>query len=203
MAFGRKLAVFTIVGLLRVGTADAAPITSITGDILVSGQFDNYLIYIHDPATFSATTVGTGGTLGDTQLFLFSSTPGVFGLFANDDTASGVLRSTLPLGVASSLTPGLYNLTITAYNNDPTSSGMLIFPDTPFTGVHGPTGPGGAGPLNGFTGGGSTGSYTIALTGAFDSPPPLDPIPEPTSMVLLGTGLLGLAARHRRKRTKK
>ena len=38
--------------------------------------------------------------------------------------------------------PGVYYLAISTFNSDPLSAGGPIFPNNPFTAVHGPTGPG-------------------------------------------------------------
>src|SRR5262245_62140467 len=82
------------------GTAQIAvgsnPLTQITGSLgLMDG--DLYRIHISSPSTFSATTVGAGGTLIDSQLFLFDSAG--MGIYANDDQiGGGGTRSTLPAG---------------------------------------------------------------------------------------------------------
>lgn len=76
-------------------TGGAGSLDAITGS-LPSGS-DMFAIFITDPSTFSATTVGTPGSLFDTQLFLFDSLG--FGVYANDDTPSVSLRSTLPAGL--------------------------------------------------------------------------------------------------------
>jgi hypothetical protein len=58
------------------GTAQGtsgAPLTSISGTISSNTDADMYQIFISSPGTFSATTVGTGGSLSDTQLFLFDT----------------------------------------------------------------------------------------------------------------------------------
>jgi hypothetical protein len=170
------------------GTAQivsGGPLTNITGSFSSSGDADMYQFTITAPGLFSATTVGTGGTLADTQLFLFDAAG--MGVAANDDFSG--FRSTLPVGNAlyASLAPGTYYLAISGFDANPVSVGGLIFPNT-FTGVHGPTGPGGASPVSSWSGATSTGTYEIALTAS---------APEPGSILLLGTALAGLVARRR------
>ena len=218
--FLMSIALFTILGCSSVALADTwaevgdagdltgtaqtptgtNPLTSITGMIGSTTDADMYLIFISTPAGFSATTVGTPGTLGDTQLFLFSAAG--LGVYANDDSSGGgTVRSLLPAGHAlSPAAPGLYYLVITGFDRDPTSAGGEIFPDTPFSAVHGPTGPGGAAALTGYNSiNGSTGTYTINLTGAGFANGAAN-IPEPATILLLGSGLMGVAAKIRQRR---
>ena len=118
------------------------------------------------------------------------------GVYANDDTYG--LHALLPAGHA--LTPtvaGIYYLVVTRFNLDPSNPGGLIFPNLPYAGVFGPTGPGGGSPIAGYTGSTAAGgAYTITLTGAVFA----SAIPEPVSSLLVGCGLIGLGLLYRRRR---
>lgn len=211
--FTRALALLTLLGLpwaaraqtwTESGDAGELPtsaqavygvgaLTTITGTIGANGfggpDVDMYLLNLTGNGTFSATTVGLPGDLFDTQLFLF--TLDGLGVYSNDDDPSAFGgRSTLPaFHPLTPVAPGLYYLVVSAYGRKPTSSAGLIFPETPFTGVLGPTGPGGAGPITGYTGTTAEAqvSYTIALTGAQPAA-----IPEPGTLVLVSMTALGL-----------
>ena len=63
------------------------PLTQITGTISSTTDRDMFEIFITGGGTFSATTVGTPGTVFDTQRYLFDSTGK--GVYANDDDIAG------------------------------------------------------------------------------------------------------------------
>jgi hypothetical protein len=191
---------------MEVGQAGQLPATAqyvngmgaldgIQGALPTPNTVNMYAFAITDPAAFSATTVGTPGTLVDTQLFLFDSSG--LGVYSNDDANGATKRSTLPAGNPNGpIKPGLYFLAISSFDRSPVSAPTngLIFPNFPFTGVFGPTGPGGANPVTDFQGGGvGSGTYFIRLTGATF-------VPEPSSFLLLGIGLAGAAGFGYRRR---
>jgi hypothetical protein len=136
---------------------------SIAGTVVASGDLDMYLIRIVNEGSFSATTVGAGPTLGDTQLFLLDASG--HGVVCNDDAGGGT-RSTIDSTLVTA--NGLYFLAVSGYDRDITNNGALVFANTT-TGQVGPNA--GAGPANGTTTAASpTGTYTIVLTGCEFAP---------------------------------
>jgi hypothetical protein len=103
------------------------------------------------------------------------------------------------------MTSGLYYLAISAFDNDPLSSGGNIFPSGIFGNgvVSGPTGAGGGSTLSGWTNADfGTGTYGITLTGAaFAQDSTSASVPEPASFLLFGIGMLGTGAALRRRRS--
>ena len=169
-------------------TSGAGSLTAISGTISPSTDVDMFRIYIPLGSAFSASTVGSASF--DTQLFLFDYLG--YGVYANDDAPSS-LQSTLPADdPLSPSAAGYYYLAISSYNNDPVSSGGLIFGGATYT--VGPTGPGGSSPITGWDGNCVADSYTICLAGAETV------IPEPATLSLLGIGLLGLVGLRKKKR---
>ena len=98
-------------------TVGGGPLTAITGSIGTRIDRDLFCIIIDGMGPFSASTVGTPGTLGDTQLFLFDAMG--FGVLGNDDASGATLRSTL----SGTLAPGTYYLGISGFDVDPVSAG--------------------------------------------------------------------------------
>lgn len=130
---------------------------------LTASDVDMYLLYINDPAAFSASTVG--GATFDTQLFLFF--PDGRGVTHDDDTAtpqSAISGTNVPH-------PGLYYLAISGYNADPIASGGFIWNNNPFAIERQPDGPRRLESVTAWSGTGGLGSYTIALTGCLRPEP--------------------------------
>ena len=170
---------------------------------------DLFQIDLTGLAPFSATTVGTNGSVYDTQLFLFNSLGN--GIEFNDDDPSQLLPGGIQLGAGATLPPimlsaGIYYLGIGVEGTAPqsttggTSSNIFPYPLTDgssFTAVDGPTGPGGAGKLSNWSitsDDAETGSYSILLTGAAIA------VPEASPVALLGLSGLLLAVVLRRRR---
>jgi hypothetical protein len=137
----------------------------VRGDLGASDA-DMYVICITDPASFSATTVGSAGF--DTQLWLFRCDG--TGVVHNDDAVgTTVLQSRIDNSTNCITAGGVYLLAISRYNLDPVdASGQLIWNDSPFRAVRCPDGPGRANPIAGWTGSTTAaGRYIIQLQGAY------------------------------------
>jgi hypothetical protein len=160
------------------------PLTAIQGT-LTAGDKDMFKIHL-DGAAFTATVASDAQGGPDSQLFLFNSAG--IGVLTNDDAGVGFFSS-----ISATLPAGDYFLAISQFDNDPVSAGGLIFPNT-FTGQFGPTGPGGASPISGWSESQGSGfAYTINLTGASSVVVENPGVPDKSSsLVLLSIGLLSL-----------
>jgi hypothetical protein len=141
------------------------PVTRVRGDLGASDA-DMYVICITDPASFSATTVGSTGF--DTQLWLFRCDG--TGVVHNDEAVgTTVSQSRIDNSTNCIQQGGIYLLAISRYNLDPVdASGQLIWNDSPFRAVRCPDGPGRANPIAGWTGSTpAAGRYIIQLQGAY------------------------------------
>jgi len=176
----------------------ASAATIVVNDVFPSGDLVHmWAVQVNGSGQFSASTAGSGFY---TELFLFDAD--WYGLQANAN-----LTQTFPNDYSYlppvSLLPGTYIVAVAKAGQMPYSAQGLIFPTVPPTGVRGPTGPGGGQPLA-YWSGGDWASYDLDLkltmTGIAPDPQPIGTVPEPASMTLIGTGLLGLAARLRRGR---
>lgn len=177
-------------------TTGVGALTTITGlSDAASEDKDMYLIQILAGGGFSADLISArldGSGPDDTKLYLLDAAG--YGIAGDDDSSvtGGAFDAGLPLGdpLVASLPAGLYYLAVTDYNYIPTSIGGNIFPGGSLVG---PTGPGGADPMTGWSADSHELSwrYTVALTGAEYAV-----VPEPASLGLLA--LAALAAVRRR-----
>jgi MYXO-CTERM domain-containing protein len=185
---------FPVPGQMTIGSG---PLTTITGNLDIDTDVDMYCIVVTDPNAFGAQVVTDGGTLSDSQMFMFDSNG--FGVDHNDDNV-GFLSGIYSLGPAAGTVPPValvagahYGLAVTSYNNDPVdAAGGLLWANSPFGDQTGPDGPAAANPIAGWTGSGNTGTYTITLVGAT-----FCAVPAPGAAALMGIGGL-LAIRRRR-----
>ncbi len=139
------------------------PVSRITGNRATTGDADMYVICITDPASFVASSAGSGF---DTQLWLFRCDG--TGIVHNDDYSGLQSQIDNTTSCLTGLQAGTYLLAITGYNQDPVdSNGNLLWNDTPFGTIRCPDGPGAANPMVGWTGTGGSGTYRITLTGAY------------------------------------
>jgi hypothetical protein len=177
-------------------TIGVGSLTEILGTLTdITKGADMYEIYISSPATFLATTVGTGkDPILNPALYLFDASGN--GIVGNDNTASGAQASISD----SSLTAGFYYILIASSGHLPEHGSTLIFGD--LTNTTNISLPGSPLIIDKYKETGATPSpadggkdYEIDLTGAqFASP-------EPATVGLIGLGLAGLAWRARRAKS--
>jgi hypothetical protein len=155
-------------------------LTAIRGTIGAANDVDVYAIYISDPSTFSATTIG--GTSLDTALWLFDEDgKGVVHNEDNPDATTG-LQSRIDNRTFCITQPGRYYLAISLFGRRAAGCNEgLIWNTTPYREVRCPDGPESTSRVAGWSGStSSTGTYRIFLTGAAgatagdpaDCPPP-------------------------------
>jgi hypothetical protein len=141
------------------------PITKIRGTIGGANDVDVYAIYISDPSTFSATTIG--GTSLDTALWLFDENGK--GVVHNEDdpNASTGFQSRIDNRTFCITQPGRYYLAVSLFGRRAAGcSEGLIWATTPARAVRCPDGPESTSRVGGWSGSSSsTGRYIIFLTG--------------------------------------
>jgi hypothetical protein len=171
----------------------------IVGNLSRVTEVDMFQIQITDFVNFSAKTLGGVLNVSDPQLFLFDALGRA--VYMNDDDTSGLFGAQSLLPAGSALGPaaaGLYYLAIGWFDNEPFSAAGRMFADG--IGTNGP-GIGGASAISGWNND-ALGrldlptAYSIQLTGASFAAP----VPEPSTLLLLGSGLTGIIVWRRRSR---
>ncbi len=171
------------------------PIPRIRGTIGAANDVDIYAIYIEDPSSFSASTIGS--TTLDTSLWLFDANGrGVLHNEDNPDATSG-LQSRIDNRGGQITQPGIYYLAISLFGRRAAGCQEgLIWQTTPTRAIRAPDGPEAASRLGGWTGTTSTtGRYIITLTGVRGEPTGSDPAdcppPDPWDEQFYGGGDAG------------
>ncbi len=171
---------------------------------LVTSQNDLVDIYQFDWAV-GPFYVETRNSTFDTILFLFDHAGS--GLFMNDDFDSTGWHSAISIEIFDPGTyylaiASLYNFSNNVYGLYPVSENGLIFPELPepWDGLHGATGAGFDRPLSGWNTGAAPDGYSFVT-----DPTPADyeihfvAVPEPSTLLLLGFGLMWIASFGRKK----
>jgi hypothetical protein len=190
-----SLALFAIFGAAQVAKADPVTVTG-TSSGTVTGTAASFLTFTGN--TFTATTAGGVGSFSGADrigTFTLASTAGetpVSGTFTLN------LTFTAPAGIAGGQA-ATYTATVSGTISTPNVGGVNIVFDNPiqtFTFSNAS----GSGSFSIelpklFVQSGETANLTAGLTGNQTAA-----VPEPATMLLLGTGLAGVAARIRKRR---
>jgi Subtilase family len=152
-------------------TVGTGTLSQITGTVSNMQDVDIYGIRINNPATFSATTVGTSAfPVRVFYLFSASCNGVVMSNFSTQGQSATITNQFVPLA-------GDYFLAIVAYDKAPLNSGAQQIWLSPSSSQQAqPNGPGAPGPLASWTTTSfsqPTGAYTISLTGASYGAAPL------------------------------
>lgn len=174
---------------------DGEALTEITGTLEGDDDVDLYAFCLEGNGTFSAAV--RAGEFEETELFLFDAAGR--GVYFSDDLSDSDYRSSLPANHPLTPTePGVYYLAISSFNNDPLSSSGEIFPNEPYTEVHGPTGPGGSDPVSSWSAVGDElgGAYAIEITGTTlcprNEPPDCSVAVASPSLIQVGHGFASI-----------
>jgi hypothetical protein len=179
-------------------TTSSGVIDTISGTFNAGTDADLYLIYIHDPASFSALASGAVGM--DPQLFLLTADGKA--IYGNDDDTGvgGIVFGTalLPVDLISALPAGNYLLGIAMFDVDPIDdSNVEIFSDQ-HSGIASPTTTTTLAGFNTDHQGSPVTTpvpYTIILTGAGIA------VPEPSTFIILAGSLALLSCGKRPRRS--
>ncbi|HEV2799423.1 MAG TPA: PEP-CTERM sorting domain-containing protein [Pyrinomonadaceae bacterium] len=190
-----SLALFAIFGAAQVAKADPVTVSG-TSSGTVTGTAASFLTFTGN--NFTATTAGGVGSFSGADrigTFTLASTVGETPVSGNFTLN---LTFTAPAGIAGGQA-ATYTATVSGTISTPNVGGVQIVFDNPvqtFTFSNAS----GSGTFSIelpklFVQSGDTANLTAGLTGNQNAP-----IPEPATMLLLGTGLAGVAARIRKRR---
>ena len=175
-------------------------LSAISGVISSTTDADIYKIFITDPSTFHATTLGDGGSMDSEYLWLFDANG--HAVISGGNLPPGADHGEIPTGDPNGpQTAGVYYLGIAPSFAIPLSTDFMFnFPGPEPWGVPNPFGAPNS-PVTSwqFTFASHSGSYTIFLDGAETAGEAVVAAPAPMTLALFGAALGGLALTRRRR----
>jgi hypothetical protein len=190
------IVLFAIFGAAQAAKADPLTVTGVSSGT-ITGTVAQFLTFTGN--AFTATTAGDVGSFsGDNRLGTFTLSPAI-GETPVSGTFTIFLTFTTPTGIIPTQTKGVAVAVSGTVSTNDTGGVRINFQNQGFIGFifrnENGTGFAVIELPQLFVQSGETADLTGGLRGR------MDPIPEPATMLLLGTGLAGVAMRVRRKRS--